>query len=129
MKKVPGKLDFSQPSHGVTGSSSAKNPSKVSYAQPKREAGAVSAKKNPTNVPFTQKTAPFTPKSSAKNAASAPFAQPKKGGSAPMPKETAVAETANPAAKKAKGQPNVAPKAKMKSISDVLNYRKKRYGM
>lgn len=134
MAKVPGKLGFSQPEHGTTGATTAKNKGKLGFEQPNKGTGKTSTKKSPGKLGFTQKTAPITKNSTAKNKGSAPFAQPKKGGSAAMPKETASAKTANAPMKKVSGSGKpVAPKTKslksFKSTDDLIAFRKKKFGV
>lgn len=124
---VKGKVDFEQPSHGVGGTSSAKNKSKVGFKQNpaigkagKNKTGMMNVK---GKVDFTQKTAPMTKNSSAKNAGKVGFDQPNRAGkTVAMPKATGGSVGKGDKIKKAK---NVGPK--FKSMDDVKDYAKKKY--
>lgn len=133
MSKNPGTVKFDQPNHGTTGTSTGKNPGKVPFEQPNKGTGKTSSKKTPTKLPFTQKTAAVTKSTTGKNPGKADFVQPSKGGSAPMPKTSTVASTANAKMTKQKAGKPVAPKTaalkKFKSTDDLVAYRKKKYGV
>ena len=125
---VKGKVDFKQPEHGQGGTSSAKNKSKVGFQQPshgkgKNKSGMMNVK---GKVGFDQPSHGKGGTSSKKNPGKVGFQQPN-----PAKKSvgTGVSVKGYTGAKmgKAKGAPKVAPK--MKSMDDVLAYRKKTYGV
>lgn len=126
MSKNPGKVGFSQPDHGKTGTTTAKNKGTVSFKQQpgRAPAGGKTTKKNPSESKSDMKTTPKTGNSSAKNPGKVGFTQPSKGGSAPMPKASAGAIAPKAGGFKAKA---VAPK--FKGTDDLRAYRKKKYGV
>lgn len=131
MSKNPGKVGFTQPKHGQGGESTSKNKSKVGFDQPSRPAGKnVSGKKSPGNLPFVQKSAAMKKPSTKKNAGKVGFDQPNHGGSAAMPAASNNQGVVQAKATKMKGgQPDVGPSPKFSSISSLMSYRKKKYGV
>ncbi len=130
MSKVPAKVDFVQPKHGMGGTSSKKNPSKVDFKQPAPAAGKTSSKKSPGKLPFQQKTAAMTGSSSKKNAGKVGFDQKKHGGSAAMPAAPKAQKVAPPVGKfKKPGKVNPPAMAGgFKSVDQVVAFRKGKYG-
>ncbi len=130
MSKVPGKVDFTQPKHGMGATSSKKNPAKVGFKQSMPAAGKSSAKKNPGKLPFQQKTAAMTGSSAKKNPGKVGFEQKKHGGSAAMPMASKT-QKVNPPLTKFKKPQKVNPPAKVggfKSVAEVEAFRKGKYG-
>lgn len=131
MSKNPGTVGFTQPKNPQGGNTTAKNKAKVGFDQPGGPTGKnVSGKKSPGNLPFVQKSAAMKKPSTKKNAGVVGFEQPKHGGSAAMPQASSKQGIVQAKATKMKGQPQVGPKAgKFSSISSLMSYRKKKYGV
>lgn len=126
MSKNPGKVGFMQPAHMKTGHSTGKNPSKLGFTQPGHGKGGTSSKKSPGKLGYTQPNHGKTGSSTAKNPAKVGFVQKVHGTPVKMP----AASGAGPVGAKmgkAKAPPAVGPK--MKSLDDVMAYRKKTYGV
>ncbi len=129
MSKVPGKAGFAQPSHGEGGTSTAKNKSKVGFTQPKVAAGKTSTKKSPGKVGFTQPNKGQGGTSTKKNPAKAGFDQPNRAGkTAAVPKFEGRSVGKGTGIKKAGKVAPAAGGKKMKSVADLENFRKKKYG-
>lgn len=130
MSKVPGTVGFDQPEHGKGKTSTAKNPGKLGFKQPKVAAGKTSTKKNPSKVGFSQPKHGTTANSKKKNKGTVGFDQPNRAGkTAKVPKFEGKSVGSGTKIKSAKA---VAPKAKggkMKSLDDVVAYRKKKHGV
>lgn len=132
MSKNPSKVGFEQPNHGTTGSTTSKNKAKVGFEQPQAKAGKTTAAKNPGKLGFTQKSAPAKGSSTKKNAAKVGFEQPSHGGSAAMPRAAdKQGVVQKKAAKTGKAPGSVGPSAgvTMKSVDDLMAYRKKKFGV